>query len=415
VTNSPDNRDLLGRDARRDPVLLEELPKLPKATLMEHFDELVTDQRVTLAGIQAHLEGADPDALFLGRYRVLSTSGTTGLRGVVVMGGEEFETWIALTMRVLAKIGLLPETRLAALGAPSPLPWTNQLFSALRAGRKGAPRLSVLSPIEETTDALDAYQPEALLGYPSFHGVLAQEQLEGRLSIRPSVVGCGGEAVTGDVARRIDAAWGIRPTVIYAATEAPILAAGSKEHDLLEIPEDVVIVEVVDERDGPVPPGTAGAKVLVTNLVNRVQPLIRYELSDAVTPAGGANPTGRPYACIAGVEGRAADTLELPSRNGGVVAVHPVRLGAPFAGLLAVRQFQILHDESGITVHAVLRDPAAVDVLQHVRAALVEALEEAGAVPPRVRVEAVTEIEREPGPAAKFRIVKSSVAGKRPG
>lgn len=415
VAGSPYYRDALGASTGREPVRLEELPTLPKSTLMAQFDRLVTDRRLSLEDIEAHLAGADAGAPFLGRYRVLSTSGTTGMRGLVLMSEPEFETWMALHMRVLGNIGITPEMRLAAIGAPSPLHWSRQLFAALRAGREGAPSLSALTPLDETVDALNAYQPEALLGYPSINGLLAEEQLEGDLRIHPSVVGCGGEAVTGDVARRIHAAWGIRPTVVYPTTEVPMVAIASRESELLEIPEDVVIVEVVDERDRPVPPGTAGAKVLVTNLVNRVQPLIRYELSDAVTLASGGNPTGRPYACIAGVEGRAADTIELPSPNGGVVPVHPVMLGAPFAGLLAVRQFQILHDESGITVHAVLRDPQGTDVLAQVRARLIAALEQAGAVPPPVRVEAVPELEREPGPAAKFRIVKSSVAGRPAG
>lgn len=41
-----------------------------------------------------------------------------------------------------------------------------------------------------------------------------------------------------------------------------------------------LIVELVDERNEPVPPGTPSAKVLLTNLYNRAQPLSRYELTD---------------------------------------------------------------------------------------------------------------------------------------
>ena len=59
---------------------LAELPTLPKATLMENFDRIVTDSEVTLAAIEAHVEGERAGERFLGRYRVLSTSGTTGLR-----------------------------------------------------------------------------------------------------------------------------------------------------------------------------------------------------------------------------------------------------------------------------------------------------------------------------------------------
>ena len=40
---------------------------------------------------------------------------------------------------------------------------------------------------------------------------------------------------------------------------------------------------MVDDEYRPVPAGVPGAKVLVTNLYNRVQPLIRYEVGDVVT------------------------------------------------------------------------------------------------------------------------------------
>ena len=43
---------------------------------------------------------------------------------------------------------------------------------------------------------------------------------------------------------------------------------------------DMCIVELVDARNRPVADGTTSAKVLVTNLHNRTQPLIRYELTD---------------------------------------------------------------------------------------------------------------------------------------
>ena len=46
--------------------------------------------------------------------------------------------------------------------------------------------------------------------------------------------------------------------------------------------EDLVITEVVDADNRPVPPGQYGAKVLVTVLFSRTLPLIRYEMSDSL-------------------------------------------------------------------------------------------------------------------------------------
>ena len=57
-------------------------------------------------------------------------------------------------------------------------------------------------------------------------------------------------------------------------------------------------------------------------------------------------------------------------------------------------------------------DPAApADTPDQVRAAVAGALEEAGAVPPRIAVTPVAELEREPGPAAKLKLIISRAAG----
>ena len=76
VTHSPYYRDVLGPDAAERP--LTELPSLPKATLMAEFDRVVTDPRLRLAELRAHLAGPDPSKSFLDAFRVATTSGTTG-------------------------------------------------------------------------------------------------------------------------------------------------------------------------------------------------------------------------------------------------------------------------------------------------------------------------------------------------
>jgi phenylacetate-coenzyme A ligase PaaK-like adenylate-forming protein len=207
------------------------------------------------------------------------------------------------------------------------------------------------------------------------------------------------------------AAWGMDPANIYAATEAPMLASSTPGHPDLEIHEDLLVVEVVDERGRPVPPGVPGHKVLLTNLVNMAQPLIRYELTDAVTLADGPNPTGRPYRRIAAVDGRSADILQLPGLRGGQVAVHPAVLGAAFARLPDVRQYQLLYDGRGLRVRAVLAPGAALDAPGHLRALLAESIEASGAAAPPIEVEEVMELAREPGPAAKIKLVKVASAG----
>jgi phenylacetate-CoA ligase len=71
ATASPYYREVLGPDAATGDVPLAELPTLPKATLMDNFDRIVTDPRLRRTEVEAHLTGADPGRPLLGRYRVL--------------------------------------------------------------------------------------------------------------------------------------------------------------------------------------------------------------------------------------------------------------------------------------------------------------------------------------------------------
>ena len=119
------------------------------------------------------------------------------------------------------------------------------------------------------------------------------------------------------------------------------------------------------------------------------------------------NPAGRPYRHLAGIDGRTATR----SPSGGVTAARsrllPLRIGAPFARIPAVRQYQIVHEGGRLEVRLVLEPGCPADTSERVRAAVIGVLEEAGAVAPPLRVTPVAELEREPGAAAKLKLIVS--------
>jgi phenylacetate-CoA ligase len=407
VEGSPYYREALGPEAAHAD--LTDLPTLPKRVLMERFDEVVTDRRLRLSDLEAFLAEADAGAAYLGAYRVFSTAGSTGVPGVFVYTHEELARWIAVAFAALARLGVNAETRFVAIGAPSALHITRQMFAAMQSGRGDVPRLTVLTPFAEMVEALNRYQPQALLGYASVVAMLADEQLERRLAIRPRVAICTSEVLTEDAAGRIEEAWGIRPCNAYASTEAPPTATGSLDHVGMHVWESELVLEVVDDHGRHVPPGVPGSKVLLTNLVNRAQPLIRYELSDSVVIEPEQDPSGRPYLRLARVDGRSDDILRLPAALGGEIAVHPFRLRAPFVRLHDVRQYQVVRKDDRLLVRVVVRDGAPRDLPERVRASIASVLSDAGAAFP-VGVEIVAGLEREQDHAGKLKLVVSEVA-----
>jgi phenylacetate-coenzyme A ligase PaaK-like adenylate-forming protein len=375
---------------------------------MAEFDRIVTDRALSESTLERLLEH-ESDGIYRGRYRVFSTSGTTGERALLVYSQDEFAHWVGVTMRAMAEAGVTPATRLVGIGAPNPLHISRRLVDAIRAGRGGdMPALYVTTPLPELVEALNEWQPDGIATYSSVAGLLADEQLDGRLRIRPTFVLTTSEVLTDAAEQRIRDAWGVAPTQLYASTEAPVLACGASGG--LCIREDEVVLEVVDEQNRPLPPGTPGARVLLTNLVNRTQPLIRYELEDSVELADGFAAGGPPFRRIARIQGRTGDILRLRALDGGEVAVHPYVLYDAFTPFAQLAQYQIVHDDQRLRARIVLRRSAAPDTAERVRDALRDAVEKAGAAPPPVEVEQVERIERDRGPAAKTKLIAAVAA-----
>lgn len=92
LARSPFYRELyaaagVGRDS---PVA--RLPVVRKELLMDRFDEVVAGRGLRLAELEAHLAGVSGDELYLGEYRVMSTGGTSGVRGVFPYSRREWAT-----------------------------------------------------------------------------------------------------------------------------------------------------------------------------------------------------------------------------------------------------------------------------------------------------------------------------------
>jgi phenylacetate-CoA ligase len=402
-----------------DPVDLGRLPVVDKATVMERFDDLVVDRRLTLAAVEAHLDGLAGDELLLGRYRAMATGGSTGRKGVFVADRAEWRQYLAGFFRWNHYVGLRPRLprrlRIATVAAARPLHMTYRMAASVDVGLYRVLRLEAATPPAAMVEALNRYQPEFLYAYGSVLGLLAAEQLDGRLQIAPAIVTSSGETHTDELRDAIRAAWGTSSFELYAMTEAGILGSHCDRHTGIHLFEDQAIVEVVDERDRPVPAGQVGHKLLVTNLVTRTQPLIRYEVSDMVAVAGERCPCGRPFRMLAGVEGRNDDILHLPAAAGGTVAVHPLALRTALAGVPGLAQYKVVHDHDGLHLRVALRpgaDPA--EAVHLVTTRLVERLAGQGVARPAVQVELRDSLQDERDTAGKFKLVESRLPRPAP-
>ncbi|MCK2219445.1 hypothetical protein MF672_037455 [Actinomadura sp. ATCC 31491] len=319
----------------------------------------------------------------------LSWLGAAGLARVVARGGR-LAGLIATGGHFMAAAGA---TRLG------PVSRRFELFSVHR-------------PLPELVAALNRYRPAVLLGYGSVIALLAAEQAAGRLRIDPVLVEPAGESLSAGEHGRIAAAF---PDALirapYGGTECTFLSDGCAE-GWYHVNTDWAVLEPVDAGHRPTPPGEYSHTVLLSNLANRVQPILRYDLGDSVLMRPGPCPCGDLRPALR-VQGRAADVLTFPGADGGQVSVAPLALATLADRTPGVEQYQVV--QSGPAALQVrLRPAAGADpetVWQAVRDGLTGLLAAQGLA--HVTVERAAEPPRQSA-GGKYRTVIPLTAGPVP-
>lgn len=353
-------RRLRGIDpARIDPRDLSSLPTMTKDEMMAAYDDVVTDRRVTRAGLEAHLAGiGDEPSLFLDEFLVLASGGSSGVRGMFAYTVDSAAEYLAAGIR--ATLARMLEAG-SATGAPPGIAMV-AAHSAVHATRALArmfsgdllqvTSISATRPLREIVAELERVQPGSLQGYPTVVAQLADERAAGRLSISPAALTTSSEPLTADLRARIERGFGVPVVDQFGASEG-LMGSGKPGSDWIAMPADLAILEFVDARNRPVPPGVESDKVLVTTLYNPVQPLVRYELTDRMTvrpePAADGHPRVR-------VSGRSDDLLRY-----GDVSVHPHALRSVLVNTVAVREYRIRQTVRGVDVEIVEGEGARVD------------------------------------------------------
>ena len=398
---------LAGIPEGADAKALAAIEPVSRDTLMGRFDEWVCDPALSLPGLQAWL--ADPANIgepYLGRYLVWESSGTSGSPGIFVQDAQAMAVYDALealrrpsrpTVRRLWDPLYLTE-RIAFVGAtnghfasfvtlqrmPQLQPW---LSSSVKA-------FSILQPLEQLVDSLEAFAPTVLVTYPTAASLLADEVLAGRLRLPLRELWTGGETLSKATRERIQGALGCTVRNSYGASE--FLAMGWEcAHGHMHLNTDWLLLEPVDERLKPVPPGEASHSMLLTNLANTVQPLIRYEMGDQITVHETPCPCGSLLPWV-DVLGRRDDILKVRgAKPGSTVALLPLALSTVLEDDAGVFDFQIRQrDASTLVLRLPSQGEPGQQAMKRARAVLKDHARQQGAAPLHVMGELGQEVPR---------------------
>lgn len=295
---------------------------------MTCFDDIVTDRRLSKASVETFI--GDPTnlgSLHLDRFAICHTSGSQGQPAIIVQDAAAMMTNFAVQFVRGTKLKhkwlphvdrLWKPARMAILTQQPGFYPSGAAFSYLPAilhRFMKIERLSVFDPVADNVARLNAFKPEFLTGYTSSLEILAREQEEGRLRLRETgslrQINNISEPLPEKSRKRIEAAFGVPLFDQYAMAECLALTCGCPTEGGSHLNLDLGVLEIVDSNNMPVPAGEPGSKVLLTNLYNYTQPLIRYEIDDivAIAPENGAArcSCGSSFPRIGSIEGRSKD------------------------------------------------------------------------------------------------------------
>lgn len=365
---------------------LSSLPVMTKADLMDNFDLVVTDARLTRAACEAHL---DHGGHLLEEYHVVASGGSSGHRGVFVYGWDAWATLYASINRFQIRqwtsdeeVAGVPRIS-ATVAASHPGHVSAAVRTTFTDPSEPATLLPVSLPLGEIVARLNAMSPTVLMGYSSFLSRLAVEARAGRLTIAPRRVITISEPLLAEHRALLEETWGTPVANNYGMSEGIFSGhCGYASH----LPDDLCILEPVDEEGQPVPAGQTSARVLVTNLYNHVLPLIRYEVSDQLAVTPGTCPCGCAFSRVSDVQGRLDDMFVY----GDGTLIHPHVFRSVFGKDRSVLDYQVRQTISGAKVVLVSQETHTKELTRKLEAALASA----GMTRPAVEVELSPDLVR---------------------
>jgi len=320
-----------------DAVLPEDLPVIDKNMMMENYDDFVTDPVLKQADLEQFIsKSSAPGSRYKKKYKVVHTSGSSGSIGLFVYRPHEWAISKALALRTTGLNTTFHRRKRVAFIAAIDGHFASvaSFYNLPRFLFKRLP-LSISSSIEEIREQVDRFQPDTITGYASGLNLLAEEQLNGHINIAPREAFCTGDPLTDAFRQRIENAFGVNPVNMYGSSETMTLAGECKVHHRLHLFNDWFSVQVVD---GDLKPAKSG-NVIITNLYNYTQPLIRYQMSDEIALSDETCPCGSPFPIIEKIVGRHEEFLWFNQGGGKKDFIHPIVLVEFFVPGLEKFQF----------------------------------------------------------------------------
>lgn len=265
-----------------------------------------------------------------------TTSGSTGEQVVCLFDPNAWYHLEGIALRGQFQGGLKLKYKVAVVVTPQSIA-RNKFYKYLsRLGR--LKYASLFADIEATLSSLTRFNPHILKTCPSF----LRAATETDAAFYCPLVFSMSEVLDPDLRRQVETGFNARVIDLYGAVEFTSIAWECRDSSLYHVDADAVIVETVKLDSGS--PANLGepARVLVTGLLNRAMPLIRYELGDIGVLSDDECSCRVKLPIMKRIEGRRVDCIRLPSGR----LISPYTLTEIIRHFNGIKQYQIIQEES---------------------------------------------------------------------
>jgi phenylacetate-CoA ligase len=311
---------------------------------------ILSKSDVQRAGRSLLAEGLDEHSLL--------RSHTSGSTGEPTVSWFDRRTWLlckyALKVRRMLNCGLGPGTSVLIVAEADEAELRDKRGARMTGAGwlYGQEYVSLHGKLDHHVRAILRSRPDAIYAFPSYLADLLDHCERVGVGLPPvKVVFTSSEMLTESLRRRLSEQLGARVCDVYGCTEFKEVAwqcqAGS-----YHVNHESVWIEIQHDGDGS--PGA----VLLTTLLNRAAPLIRYRVGDLARLDWIVCACGREGPVLSGLEGREVELLELPDGR----RLSPYLLTTAVEDAPGLRQYQFVQTAADrLEMRFVALDGQAID------------------------------------------------------
>ena len=286
-------------------------PIINKLIFMENFDNINTcgitiDQAKNIAHQSEESRDFSP---MINNISVGMSTGTSGNQSLFLVGENERAKWVAYMLDRVVKFSLKSQKIAFFLRA------NNKLYESSNSKLLQFNFFDIFLNFNLHIKRLNDINPDVLIAQPSVLRLICEKISSGIIKISPQKVISVAEVLTKEDKEYFQDIFSVKIDQVYQCAEG--FLAYTCKYGYLHFNEDFLIIEkkyLNDEKTKFHP--------IITDLIRRKQPIVRYELNDIITERNNCK-CGSKFIAIEKIEGRSDDTFRLKNIHNQKIIIFP--------------------------------------------------------------------------------------------